>query len=188
MSLLARKDEAEGKRLALAEPNLSGNEAAYLQECIASGFVSSVGPFVDRFEAMVAELARSRHAVATASGTAGLHVALKALGVGPGDLVIVPAYSFIASANAVSQAGAEPWFFDIGGDSWTLDPSLLEAVLSVETEWRDGALYHRTRGGRVGALMAVHALGHPADMDAIVEVATANGLPVLADGGAALKI
>ena len=113
MSLSARKDEAKEKRLALAEPNLSGNEAAYLQECIASGFVSSVGPFVDRFEAMVAELARSRHAVATASGTAGLHVALKALGVGPGDLVIVPAYSFIASANAVSQAGAEPWFFDI---------------------------------------------------------------------------
>ena len=186
MSPLARKDEAEGKRLALAEPNLSGNEAAYLQECVTSGYVSSVGPFVDRFEAMVADLARSRHAVATTSGTAGLHVALKALGVGPGDLVIVPAYSFIASATAVSQAGAEPWFFDIGADSWTLDPTLLEAVLSVETEWRDGALYHRTRGARVGALMAVHALGHPADMDAIVELATANGLPVLADGAAAL--
>ena len=90
----------------LAVPNLSGNEAKYLQECIDSGFVSSVGPFVSRFEQMIAQAAGSPYAVATASGTAGLHVALVALGVKPGDLVILPSLTFIATANAVSYCGA----------------------------------------------------------------------------------
>ena len=115
----------------LSIPNLSGNEARYLQECIDSGFVSSIGPFVDRLEAMVAEATGAAGAVAVSSGTTGLHVALAAIGVGHGDLVILPTYTFIASANAISHCGAEPWLLDIDADSWTLDAGLLSTRLGA---------------------------------------------------------
>ena len=92
----------------LAIPNLSGNESRYLQECIDTAFVSSVGPFVDRFEHAVAKAAGAAHAVATASGTSGLHAALVAVGVGRDDLVVLPSWTFIASANAIHQCGATP--------------------------------------------------------------------------------
>ncbi|MDP6708239.1 MAG: aminotransferase class I/II-fold pyridoxal phosphate-dependent enzyme [Alphaproteobacteria bacterium] len=185
MSLAAIADAA-AERLPLAEPNLAGNEARYLQECIETGYVSSVGPFVDRFELAVAAAAGAANGVAVASGTAGLHLALLALGVGAGDLVIVPAYSFIASANAVAYCGAEPWFVDIAPESWTLDPALLEATLEAETDCRDGTVRHRASGRRVAAVMAVYTLGHPADMDAICTIAGRHRLPVLADAAAAL--
>ncbi|GAB6052551.1 LegC family aminotransferase [Magnetospira thiophila] len=170
----------------LAIPNLSGREAQYLQDCIASGFVSSVGPFVSRLEDLTAAAAGSSHAVATASGTAGLHVALTAVGVQPGDLVILSSYTFIASANAIHQCGATPWLMDIGADSLTLDPNLLARELAVHTKTDQGQLIHKPSGKRVAALMPVHALGQPADMDALVELARAHGLPVVADGAAAL--
>src|SRR5687767_10709360 len=106
----------------LIEPNLTGNEMRYLSECIASNFVSSVGPFVPRFERMVADAAGCWSGVATASGTAALHVALLALGVRPGDLVIMPSLTFIGTANAASYCQAQPVFLDICETSWTLDP------------------------------------------------------------------
>jgi dTDP-4-amino-4,6-dideoxygalactose transaminase len=183
---LAAIAEAKAAWLPLAEPNLRGNEARYLKECIDSGYVSSVGPFVDRFEHAVARAAGSESGVAVASGTAGLHLALLALGVGAGDLVILPAYSFIASANAIAYCGAEPWLFDVEPESWTLDPSLLAAALEAETERRGEAVVHRASGRRVAAVMAVYTLGHPADMDAISGIAGRHGLPVLADAAAAL--
>ncbi|MBF0348104.1 MAG: aminotransferase class I/II-fold pyridoxal phosphate-dependent enzyme [Magnetococcales bacterium] len=170
----------------LAVPNLSGNEAVYLKECIDSGFVSSVGPFVGRFERMVAQAAGAPLAVATASGTAGLHVALVALGVGPGDLVLVPGLTFIASANAVSYCGAQPWLVDIDPDTWNLDAELLEELLTHECDVRCGRVRHKKTGQRVAAIMPVHILGDPADMDRIVPLAHRFGLPVVADGAAAL--
>lgn len=156
----------------LAVPNLAGNEAKYLQECIETTFVSSVGPFVDRFEEMVADAAGCEHAVATSSGTAALHVALHALGVGPGDRVLMPAYTFIATANAVRMTGATPVFLDVAGGSWTLDP----AAISTWIE----------ENGAPAAILPVHTFGHPADMPAIVDIATAVGCPVLGDAAAAL--
>lgn len=170
----------------LTVPNLSGNEARYLAQCIETTFVSSVGPFVERFETMVAEAAGSAQAVATASGTTGLHVALVAAGVRPGDLVVLPSFTFIASANAIAHAGATPWLFDSDQASWTLDPELLARTLAGETRPQDGGVVHKASGRRVGALLPVHTLGLPADMDAIVTTARAYGLPVVADGAAAL--
>ncbi|CBS91510.1 Putative pyridoxal phosphate-dependent aminotransferase (plasmid) [Azospirillum lipoferum 4B] len=170
----------------LAVPDLSGREEEYLRACIASTFVSTVGPFVPRFEEQVAAAIGSRGAVATCSGTAGLHVALTALGVGQNDLVVLPSLTFIASANAIAQCGAQPWLFDVTQESWTLDPELLERRLAADTERRPEGLFHRPSGRRIAAVMPVHTLGLPADMHAIVPVARRYGLPVVADSAAAL--
>jgi len=170
----------------LAEPDLSGNEAAYLQECIASNYVSSVGPFVERFEALIAQSAGTATAVATCSGTAGLHVALVAIGVGPGDLVVTPAYSFIATANAVAVAGADPWFVDISPASWTLDPEALNAAFARDVVRNGNVAIHRPSGRRVAAILPVHTLGHPADLEAIALVARRYGVPIVADAAAAI--
>lgn len=171
----------------LSVPNLSGNEAAYLQACIETEFVSSMGPFVDKLEQLAAVAAGAPHAFAAASGTAGLHVALTALGVGPGDLVILPSYTFAASAASVAHSGARPWLMDVRREDLCLDPALMSRHLVEETERdADGRLVHKPTGARVAAVMPVHALGHPADMDPIVATARDYGLPVVADGAAAL--
>ncbi|MBF0184238.1 MAG: aminotransferase class V-fold PLP-dependent enzyme [Magnetococcales bacterium] len=170
----------------LAIPDLSGNEGRYLQECIATGFVSSVGPFVSRFEQAVAEAAGVDHAVATCSGTAGLHVALTAVGVERDDLVLLPSLTFIASANAIAYCGAMPWLLDVEASSWNLDPLLLERVLRQECQQVEQRLIHRASGRRVAAVMPVHTLGLPADMMRITALAKAWQLPVVADAAAAL--
>lgn len=170
----------------LAVPNLSGREAEYLQECVSSTFVSSVGPFVERFERSVAHAAGSPGAVAVSSGTTGLHLALHTIGVRPGDLVALPALTFIASANAISHCGASPWLFDVDTTSWTLDPEQLATALAENLDTGVSGPIHRPTGRRVAAVMPVHTLGHPADLDAILDVAERHGLPVVADAAAAL--
>jgi dTDP-4-amino-4,6-dideoxygalactose transaminase len=171
----------------LAIPNLAGNEAKYLQECVETNFVSTVGPFVSRFEDMVANSSGARHAVATSAGTTGLHAALVALGVGRDDLVVIPSFTFIATANAVAHAGATPWLFDVTEDSWTLDGTQLADRLAADT-MRDatGNLVHRSSGRRVAAIIAVYTFGAPADMDVLREVADRFSLPLVADAAAAL--
>jgi dTDP-4-amino-4,6-dideoxygalactose transaminase len=141
---------------------------------------------VDAFEKAVAEAGGAEAAVATASGTAALHVALAAAGVGHGDLVILPTYTFIGSANAIYQCGATPWLFDVSADSWTLDPGLMAEHLAAGTERTAGGLRHKDSGRRVAAVLPVYALGHPSDMDPILDIAGRYGLPVVADGAAAL--
>jgi perosamine synthetase len=171
----------------LSVPNLSDLEAKYLQECIDTNFVSSAGPFVLRFEESVANRSGSAYGVAVFSGTAGLHLALSSLGIGAGDLVIVPSYTFIASANAVSYCGAEPWLFDIDLESWTLDPVKLKYVLENEAGLDDqGNLICHANGRKVSAIMPVYGLGLPADMDPIIAVAKDYNLPIVADAAAAI--
>lgn len=170
----------------LCIPNLCGNEGRYLAECVETTFVSTVGPFVTRLEGMVAEASGARAGVATSAGTTGLHLALLAVGVGPGDLVVLPSFTFIASANAIAHCGATPWLFDVEPDGWTLDAGLVERALARETERRDGAVVHRASGRRVAAIMPVHTLGQPADMDALRALADQYGLPLVADAAPAL--
>lgn len=170
----------------LAVPDLSGNEARYLQDCIASTFVSSVGPFVTRMEEMVAAAVGSAHATATSSGTAAIQLALLAVGVRRDDLVMVPSYTFIASANAVSHCGATPWLVDVTAEGWTLDADLLARTLASETVATAEGLVHARTGRRVAAVMPVHTLGIPADMDAIGAVAARYALPVVVDGAASI--
>lgn len=170
----------------LAVPNLSGREADYLRECIDTGFVSSVGPFTTRFEGMAASACGAAHAVAVSSGTAALHLALVVAGVKPGDLVIAPSFTFIATANAIAHCGATPWLMDVDAASWTLDAAVVAAVLAGQTERLDDRVVHRATGRRVAALLPVYALGNPPDMHALARVARACGLPLIADAAPGL--
>jgi len=171
----------------LAVPNLVGKEREYLNECVDSTFVSSVGPFVTRFEQMVGESAGFALSVATSAGTTGLHAALVAVGVKPGDLVIIPGLSFIATANAVAHAHAIPWMLDITANSWTLDPvALLNALEQETSRGPNGTPIHTQSGRRVAAIIPVYTLGTPADMDQISGIAQRFGIPIVADAAAAL--
>jgi perosamine synthetase len=170
----------------LCVPNLSGREAHYLQECVESTFVSSVGPFVTKFEEVIAESIEVKTVTAVSSGTTGLHLALMTLGVERDDLVVLPSLTFIASANAIAHCGALPWLMDVSADSWTLDPDHLRRALEIQTERRNGETFHKATGRRVKAVMPVYVMGQPADMDPIVEIAREFGLVVVADAAAAL--
>jgi perosamine synthetase len=170
----------------LAEPNLAGREAEYLMDCVRTNFVSSVGPYVPRFEGAVAHSCGAAGAVAVCSGTAGLHLALICAGVTRDDLVILPSFTFIASANAIAHCGANPWLFDVEPHGWTLDAELVAAELERNTERRGHMLIHRPSGRRVAAIMPVYTLGTPADMDSLNNVARRYGLPIIADAAAAL--
>lgn len=170
----------------LAVPNLSGNEARYLADCVASTFVSSVGPYVTTFEEMVAVAAGAPYSVATSAGTTALHAALLTVGVRRDDLVICPALTFIASANAISHCGAVPWLLDVDRASWTLDPGQLAEEIAQNTEVRAGERIHKASGRRVSAIVPVFTLGIPADMDPIIQIAKDSGLRVVVDGAAAL--
>jgi perosamine synthetase len=182
---LAPGAPAPAGTIPLAVPALGGNEWAYVKECLDTGWVSSVGPFVDRFEREVAARVGARHAVATSSGTAALHIALLVAGVEPEDEVLVPALTFIAPANAVRYAGARPVFVDVDAHA-QLDPQKVDDFLARECRAEGGRLVNRTSGRRVRALLPVHALGHTADMDPLLDLARRHGLRVVEDAAEAL--
>lgn len=171
----------------LSVPEIRGNEWLYVKECLDTGWVSSAGEFVNRFEAACAEAAGRQFAVATISGTAALHVALLLAGVEPEDEVLVPSLTFIAPHNAIRYAGAWPVFLDSDPENWQLDPARLADFLQREcARGADGAVRDRSTGRRVSAVLPVDVLGHPADLDAVVEVADAWGLAVVEDAAEAL--
>jgi perosamine synthetase len=173
-------------QITLSSPRLDGNELKYLQDAIESTWVSSGGPYVGRFEEAVARQVGARHAVATVNGTAALHVALLVAGVQPDDEVLVPALTFVATANAVRYCGAHPVFVDVEPESWTLDPAKTATFLASQGTLRNGRLVNRQTGRRLRALLPVHLLGHPADMDPILETAERFGLTVVEDACEAL--
>lgn len=170
----------------LAVPDLSGNERKYLNECIDTTFVSTVGEFVRRFENAVADKTGAAYGTVVSSGTDGLHLALMSCGVRRDELVCIPAFTFIATANAVAHCGAEPWLIDVEEKSWTMDPELLDRELAEKTYAKDGKLFHRKSGKRVAAVMPVYTMGMPADMDRLREITDKYHLPLVADAAAAI--
>lgn len=170
----------------LAVPNLGGNEKKYLDNCIDTTFVSSVGEYVTRMEDMCKEACGSEFAVATSSGTTALHSMLLSVGVGRDDLVILPTFTFIASANAIAHCGALPWLFDIN-DDWVLDAAQVKAALETECSiTQDGQVTHTPTGRRVAAIMPVYTLGNIPDMPALRRIADEYRLPLLADAACAV--
>jgi perosamine synthetase len=165
----------------LSVPQLQGNEWNYVKECLDSNWVSSAGPFVDRFERMVADYVGTRRAVATATGTAALHIALLVAGVEPDDEVLVPTLTFIAPANAIRYVGAWPVFMDVEPVHWQMDPQKVSDFLENECRWTNGELRNKTTGRRVKATLPVHILGHPCDMDPIIDLARRFHLVVIED-------
>lgn len=172
--------------LALHEPLFGGNEWAYVKECLDTGWVSSVGKYVDEFERRLAEITGSRHAVATVNGTAALHVALKLAGVEPNDEVLVPALSFVATANAVAHCGAVPHFVDASVDTLGMDPGALREHLGAVAEASGGAVRNKITGRRLAAIVPMHAFGHPADMEGLAAVAVDFRLPLVEDAAESL--
>jgi perosamine synthetase len=170
----------------LHEPRFAGNEWAYLQECLDSTFVSSVGPFVDRFEADLAAFTGARHAVAVVNGTAALHVALQLAGVRPGDEVLVPALTFAATANAVAHCGAIPHFVESDERTLGIDPGALREHMGRATEQRRGECVNRETGRVVRALVPMHTFGHPVDLDAAMSLACDYSLVVVEDAAESL--
>jgi perosamine synthetase len=167
--------------LPLCVPEIRGNEWKYVKECLDTGWVSSVGGFVERFEQNVADFVGARFGVATVNGTAALHIALKIAGVEPGDEVLISALTFIAPANAIRYAGAFPVFIDAEPAYWQMDPQKVSEFLENECEWREGALYNRGTDRRVKAILPVHILGHSVDLDHIREAARKYNLPIIED-------
>ncbi|MFO1269929.1 MAG: LegC family aminotransferase [Rubrivivax sp.] len=172
--------------IALHEPEFGGREWDYVKECIDTGWVSSVGSYVDRFERDLAAVTGARHAVATANGTAALHICLLLAGVAPGDEVLMPALTFIATANAVSYAQATPHFVDSEARSLGVDARALEAYLSEIAERRDGGTFNRRSGARMRALVVMHVFGHPCDLDALADLAARWGLVLIEDAAESL--
>ena len=170
----------------IAIPSLAGNEKKYLTQCIADGFVSSVGPFVNQFEEMLKKETESSYALAVSSGTCALHLALITVQVMPGDIVIIPSFTFIATANAVRHCGAIPWIVDVSEKDWNLDGQLLEHILETETFYKDGNLFHKETQRRIAAILPVYTLGLPADMEHIDRLAKKYNLPVVIDAAAAI--
>jgi perosamine synthetase len=165
----------------LCAPEIGGNEWHYVKECLDTGWVSSVGPFVDRFEAAMAGAVGARHAVAMQSGTAALHLALLVAGVERDDEVLVSSLTFIAPANAIRYAGAWPVFVDAEPEYWQMDVAKAEAFLETDCVWRDGELRNRLTGRRIRALLPVHILGHPVSMDPLRRLAQRYGLALIED-------
>lgn len=172
---------AEQRPVHLHEPLFGGNEWAYVKDCIDTGWVSSAGPYVDRFEQMLAEVCGTTHAVAVVNGTAALHVALHLSGVEPGDEVIVPSLTFIATANAVSYCGAVPHFVDVDPERLALDPAALARHLGKVANLDAGRAVNRTTGRTIRACVPVHVFGHPADMDTINRVCSQFDIAVVED-------
>jgi len=164
-------------------PSLKGRECDFLKKCIESNFVSSVGPFINQFESNVSrEIGLSdNNAVATSSGTTALQLGLISLGVKPNDLVIVPSYTFIATANAVSHVGANPWILDIESNQLTLDPIKLNKELEKNTIKKKGTLFHKETNQRIACLLPVYVFGSPPDLDLIAEIANKFSIPILLD-------
>jgi len=174
------------ERVVLHEPSFKGNEWAYVKECLDTTFVSSVGKFVDRFETDLADYTGAAHAVALVNGTAALHIALKLAGVHPGDEVLVPALTFVATANAVSHCGAVPHFVDSEERTLGMDPERLREYLGAITERQGGVSVNKVTGRVIRALVPMHVFGHPCDLDGLMAVACDFNLALVEDAAESL--
>lgn len=170
----------------LHAPTFAGNEKKYLEECIDTTFVSSVGKFVDLFEQKVAEYTAAKHAVVCVNGTNALHIALKLSGVEEGDMVITQPLTFIATTNAIVYAGAVPAFVDVDKDTMGLSPTSLERFLQDNTQLRNGACYHKQTGRRIKACLPMHTFGHACRIEEILAICEHYHIAVVEDAAEAM--
>ena len=169
----------------LSVPNLKGNELKYVTKAVETEWVSTGGPYVDEFERAVADYVHAKGAVSCQNGTSGLHTALLVAGVMPGDVVLVPALTFIAAVNPVSYIGARPVFMDCD-DSLGMDPAKVERFCAEECETVNGRLIEKVSGKQVKALLVVHVFGNMADMERLMQLAGMYGLLVIEDATEAI--
>lgn len=176
------------KFIPLSVPHIGGNEWKYVKECLDTGWVSSTGPFVGRFEKAVAGVVRANHAVAVVNGTAALHTALLIIGVKPGEEVLVSDLTFVAPVNAIYYAGAHPVMMDADPETWQIDTAKVEQFLNEECERRQGGCFNKKTGRHVSAILPVHILGLACDMDKIIALAKQFCLKVVEDSAEAMGV
>ncbi|PWW37444.1 MULTISPECIES: LegC family aminotransferase [Paenibacillus] len=172
--------------IALHEPTFDGKEMEYVNDCIQSGWVSSVGKYVIDFEKQLASYAGVKRAIAVVNGTAALHIALKIAGVKEQDEVLMPALTFIATANAVSYLGAVPHFVDVSTLTLGIDPDKLEKHIIQIGKFKDGHLVNRLTGRIIRAVVPMHTFGHPVDMDPLLDICNRYGLVIIEDAAESL--
>jgi perosamine synthetase len=172
--------------VALHEPHFGGNESRYLQECLDTTMVSSIGPFVDRFEAGLAAYTGAGYAIAVVNGTAALQVALQLAGVMPGDEVLCPALTFVATANAVTYCGGIPHFVDSDVRTLGVDVPALREYLHMVADVRNGECINRATGRAIRAIVPMHAFGHPVDLEPLLVLAGDLNLAVVEDAAESL--
>ena len=165
----------------LSIPNLGPSEQELVNQALAAGWVSTAGPEVTAFEEALASYCGVPFAIATNSGTSALHLALKVSGVGKGELVIAPNLTFVASINPIYYLGAEAILCDIKKDTWQIDLDLVEEFLEEQTESRENGRVHKASGKRIGALLAVHVLGYPCDIERLLSLGQRYDIPVVED-------
>lgn len=170
----------------LHEPTFIGNEWNYLKQCLDSTLVSSIGPFVDQFESELCRYTGAKYAIAVVNGTAGLHIALKLSGVKPGDEVLIPALTFVATANAVSYCQAIPHFVDSSINTLGMDASKLRDYLLTISEQRNGLCINIATGRVIRAIVPMHTFGHPVDINEILGIANDFNLMLIEDAAESL--
>jgi perosamine synthetase len=180
------KSNTETVCIPLSAPEIRGNEWRYVKDCLDTGWVSSVGEYVGRFEKLIAQTVCAPFAVATSSGTSALHTALLVSGIRPDDEVLVSTLTFIAPVNAIRYVGAWPILVDAEPQFWQIDPQKISDFLKKNCRVSNDGLLNCRTGRRVKAILPVHILGHPADMDAIVSLAREFGLVVIEDASECL--
>ena len=157
------------KFIPVAAPALIGNEKKYVLDCIKSNWISSNGKYIQNFEESFADFNKVKYALSCSNGTVALHLALMALGISTGDEVILPTFTYVATANAVMYCGAKPIFIDSDSETWNIDPSLIEKFITKNTK----------------AIIVVHIYGHPVDMDVVMNIAQKHHLFVIEDAAEA---
>jgi perosamine synthetase len=174
------------KTIALHEPSFTGNEWKYVKECLDTGWVSSVGKYVDRFEQDLATFTGAKHAVATVNGTAALHASYLLAGVTRNDEVLVPSLTFVATVNAIAYCGAIPHFIDSEAQHLGIDAQMLADYLRGVTSKIGSTTINRFTGRPIRALCVMHTLGHPVDLDALVEITQQYNIALIEDAAEAL--
>lgn len=165
----------------LSIPNLSGNEWKYVKECLDTGWVSSVGSYVNKMEMVSAQYSGVEKAIATSNGTSALHISLILAGVKKGDLVILPNITFVAPANVIKYMGADPILIDVYEDTWQLNTHLLERFLSTECIQKNDGCYHLVTEKKISAIIPVHVLGNMVDMEKLMALAAKYHIQVVED-------
>ena len=172
--------------LALHQPVFMGNEKRYLNECIDTTFVSSVGKFVDRFENMIKVYTGAKYAIASVNGTAGLHVALKLVGVQRGTEVITQPLTFVATCNAIRYCDANPIFVDVDIDTMGLSPNSLQKFIDEYTEQRNGYFFNKKTGNKISAVLPMHTFGRPCRIKEIADICKEFNLALVEDAAESL--
>lgn len=170
----------------LHAPYFGGNEKKYLIDTIDSTFVSSVGAYVNKFEEMMCEITGAKYAIATTNGTVALQLALTACGVGKEDEVITQPLTFVATANAITHAGAIPVFIDVDKDTMGLSPEALEAFLSKFAEYKNGDTYNKTTGKKIAACIPMHTFGFPARIKELKTICDEYNIILIEDAAESL--